>query len=116
MFKSKFKKGVNLKSKLKKGDNVKVISGKSKGHVGRIIAMMPNKDSALVEGAAIVTRHTKPNAQYPEGGIIKKESPIHLSNLMLVDSTGVASRIFVKLDKKTGKKNRYFKKTGKIVK
>ncbi len=105
-----------MKSKFKKGDNVKVLCGKSKGHVGRIIAMMPSKGVAIVEGAAIVSRHTKPNAQHQEGGIIKKESPIHLSNLMLVDSKGSASKIGIKFDEKTGKKHRYFKKTGQIVK
>ena len=105
-----------LKIKLKKGDTVKVITGKSKGHVGRIIDVNPDKGVALVEGASIVSRHTKPNANNPEGGIIKKESPINLSNLMLVDSKGNASRVGVKFDKKTGKKNRYFKKTGEIIK
>ena len=102
--------------KLKKGDNVKVITGKSKGHVGRIISVNPTKSVAFVEGANMVSRHTKPNSQNPDGGIIKKESSINLSNLMLVDSKGNASRIGVKIDKKTGKKNRYFKKTGEIVK
>ena len=105
-----------MKSKFKKGDNVKVMCGKSKGHVGRIIAMMPSKGVAYVEGAAIVSRHTKPNAQHQEGGIIKKESSINLSNLMLVDSKGNPSKIGIKIDKKTGKKNRYFKKTGEIIK
>ena len=105
-----------LKIKLKKGDTVKVITGKSKGHIGRIIDVNPNKWVALVEGASIVSRHTKPNSSNPEGGIIKKESPINLSNLMLVDSKGNASRVGVKFDKKTGKKNRYFKKTGEIIK
>jgi len=105
-----------MKSKFKKGDNVKVMCGKSKGHVGRIISMMPSKGVAYVEGAAIVSRHTKPNAQHQEGGIIKKESPIHLSNLMLVDTKGNHSRLGVKFDEKTGKKHRYFKKTGQIVK
>tara|TARA_Y100000994_G_scaffold243916_1_gene242939 strand:+ start:329 stop:565 length:237 start_codon:yes stop_codon:yes gene_type:complete len=78
--------------------------------------MMPSKGVAYVEGAAIVSRHTKPNAQHQEGGIIKKESPIHLSNLMLVDTKGNHSRLGVKFDEKTGKKHRYFKKTGQIVK
>lgn len=105
-----------MKSKFKKGDNVKVMCGKSKGHVGRIISMMPSKGVAYVEGAAIVSRHTKPNAQHQDGGIIKKESPIHLSNLMLVDTKGNHSRVGVKFDEKTGKKHRYFKKTGQIVK
>ena len=104
------------KLKLKKGDSVKVICGKSKGHVGRIISIFPNKGVAVVEGANIVTKHSKPNTDTPDGGIIKKESPINLSNLMLVDSKGNASKIGVKIDQKTGKKNRYFKKTGEIVK
>ena len=105
-----------FKTKLKKGDNVKVIVGKSKGHIGRIISIVPTKGVAFVEGANIVNRHTKPNSQYPDGGIIKKEGPINLSNLMLVDSKGNASRVGVKFDKKTGKKNRYFKKSGEIIK
>tara|TARA_B100001250_G_C19730894_1_gene758445 strand:+ start:730 stop:1050 length:321 start_codon:yes stop_codon:yes gene_type:complete len=105
-----------LKSKIKKGDTVKVITGKSKGHVGRVISMNPAKFVAFVEGANMVSRHTKPNAKNQEGGILKKESPINLSNLMLVDSKGNASRIGFKIDKKTGKKNRYFKKTGDILK
>lgn len=96
------------KLKLKKGDNVKVICGKSKGHIGRIISMFPEKGVALVEGANIVTRHTKPNTDTPDGGIIKKEAPIRLSNLMLVNSKGVASRTGIKIDKKTGKKKQIF--------
>ena len=102
--------------KLKKGDNVKVITGKSKGHIGRIISILPDKGVALIEGANMVSRHTKPNSENPDGGIIKKEAPINLSNLMLVDSKGNASRLGVKIDKKSGKKNRYFKKSGAIVK
>ena len=105
-----------LKTKIKKGDTVKVMVGKSKGHIGRVIAMSPSKAVAFVEGANIVNRHTKPNSKYPDGGIIKKEAPIHLSNLMLVDSKGVASRIGIKMDKKTGKRNRFLKKTGEILK
>ena len=105
-----------LKTKLKKGDNVKVTTGKSKGHIGRIISMDPSKSVAFVEGANMVSRHTKPNSQHPDGGIIKKESAINLSNLMLVDSKGNASKIGVKFDKKTGKKNRYFKKSGEVIK
>ena len=105
-----------FKTKLKKGDNVKVMVGKSKGHIGRIISMSPNKGVAFVEGANIVSRHTKPNSEYPEGGIIKKEGPINLSNLMMVDSKGNTSKIGVKFDKKTGKKNRYFKKSGEVIK
>ena len=78
--------------------------------------VFPDKSVALIEGANMVSRHTKPNSENPDGGIIKKEAPINLSNLMLVDSKGKASRTGIKIDKKTGKKNRYFKKTGEIVK
>ncbi len=104
------------KLKLKKGDNVKVICGKSKGHIGRIISMLPSKGVAVVEGANIVTKHSKPNTDTPEGGIIKKEAAISISNLIMVDNKGNTSRIGVKIDKKTGKRNRYFKTTGEIVK
>ena len=105
-----------FKSRLKKGDNVKVITGKSKGHVGRIISMSPSKGVAWVEGANIVSRHTKPNNENSDGGIIKKEAPINTSNLMMVNSKGQASRLGVKIDKKTGKKVRYFKNSGEIIK
>ena len=63
------------KLKLKKGDNVKIITGKSKGHVGRIISVFPNKGVALVEGANMVSRHTKPNSDNPDGGLLKKKLP-----------------------------------------
>tara|TARA_B100000945_G_scaffold308719_1_gene298754 strand:+ start:4126 stop:4446 length:321 start_codon:yes stop_codon:yes gene_type:complete len=104
------------KLKFKKGDNVKITTGRSKGHVGRIISMFPKKSVALIEGANLVSRHTKPNSENPDGGIIKKEAPIHLSNLMLVDGKGNASKVGVKIDKKTGKKSKYFKTTGEIIK
>tara|TARA_B100001250_G_C19671314_1_gene731599 strand:- start:273 stop:593 length:321 start_codon:yes stop_codon:yes gene_type:complete len=104
------------KLKFKKGDNVKITTGRSKGHVGRIISMFPKKAVALIEGANLVSRHTKPNSENPDGGIIKKEAPIHLSNLMLVDGKGNASKVGVKIDKKTGKKSKYFKTTGEIIK
>ncbi len=93
-----------------------MICGKSKGHIGRIISMLPSKGVAVVEGANIVTKHSKPNTDTPEGGIIKKEAAISISNLMMVDNKGNTSRIGVKIDKKTGKRNRYFKTTGEIVK
>tara|TARA_B100000902_G_scaffold380336_1_gene415616 strand:+ start:614 stop:934 length:321 start_codon:yes stop_codon:yes gene_type:complete len=105
-----------VKLKIKLGDSVKVISGKSKGHVGRVISMIIDKNRAFVEGANMVSRHTKPNAKNQEGGIIKKESSIHISNLMLVDSKGNPSKVGVKFDTKTGQKQRYFKKTGELLK
>jgi large subunit ribosomal protein L24 len=70
---------------IKKGDQVKVISGNHKGKQGQVLEVIGDKDRALVESVNIVKRHTKPSAQFPEGGIIEKEGSIHISNLMKVD-------------------------------
>lgn len=79
---------------IKKGDTVRVISGKYKGASGRVLTIFPKNDRALVEGVNIVKKHQKPRSQEQPGGIIEKEMPIHLSNLMLVDpKTGRAGRI-----------------------
>src|SRR5574344_521899 len=96
---------------IKKGDIVKVIAGDSKGKTGKVLKVEVEKYRALVEGLNMVSKHTKPNAKNPQGGIVKQEAPIHISNLMVVDSKGVASRIGRKLDEK-GKLVRYSKKTG----
>ncbi len=101
---------------IKKGDTVMVISGESKGQQGRVLEVVRSKYRALVEGVNMVSKHTKPNAQYPNGGIIKKEAPIHISNLMLVDPTsGNPSRIGRKLND-NGKLVRYSKKSGEEIK
>jgi large subunit ribosomal protein L24 len=73
---------------IKKGDQVKVISGNHKGKQGQVLEVIGSKSRALVESVNIVKRHTKPSAQFPEGGIIEKEGSIHISNLMLVDASG----------------------------
>ncbi len=73
------------KLKIKKGDTVIVITGESKGQKGRVLEVIRDKERAIVEGVNMVSKHTKPNAQYPQGGIIKKEAAVHLSNLMIVD-------------------------------
>lgn len=73
------------KTHIKKGDNVLVIAGTYKGKEGRVIEVIRDNDRALVQGINMIKRHTKPNAQYPDGGIINKEAPIHLSNLMYLD-------------------------------
>lgn len=70
---------------IKKGDQVKVISGNHKGNKGQVLEIKGDKNRALVEGVNIVKRHTKPSAQFPEGGIIEKEGTIHISNLMIID-------------------------------
>lgn len=101
---------------VKKGDTVFVISGEYKGQQGRVLEVLRNKSRAIVEGMNLVSKHTKPNAQNPQGGIIKKEAPVHLSNLLLVDpSTGEPSRIGRKLNDK-GKLVRFAKKSGEEIK
>jgi len=101
---------------IKKGDMVYVISGESKGHQGRVLSVLVKQQRAIVEGANMVSRHTKPNSKNPQGGIIKKEAPIHISNLMLVDpATGKPTRIGRRLNDQ-GKLVRYSKKSGEEIK
>ena len=73
------------KMHIKKGDTVYVLAGEDKGKTGRVLAVQREKDRAIVEGVNMVTKATKPSAQHPQGGLIKKEAPIHISNLNLVD-------------------------------
>ncbi|MCX7744656.1 MAG: 50S ribosomal protein L24 [Flavobacteriales bacterium] len=104
-----------VKLKLKKGDKVVVISGEHKGQQGIILSVDREKNRATVEGVNMIYRHTKPSAQFPDGGIIKKEAPIHISNLMLLTpKNGTASRVGRKVEE--GKIVRYAKKTGEILK
>jgi len=105
-----------MKKKLhiKKGDTVKILSGESRGETGRVLAVYPKKERALVEGQNMITKHNKPSTNSPQGGIEKKEAPIHISNLMVVDSKGVASRIGRKPGE-NGKLMRYSKKTGEEI-
>lgn len=82
------------KLKIKKGDLVKVIAGDSKGSQGKILEVILEKGRAIVEGANMVSKHTKPNAAKPNGGITKMEAAIHISNLMLVDpKSGKPTRV-----------------------
>jgi large subunit ribosomal protein L24 len=107
-----------MRSKLhiKKGETVFVNAGEYKGQKGRVLDVFVDKKLAIVEGINLVSKHTKPNAQYPQGGIIKKEAPIHISNLMPVDpSSGEPTRIGRKISDK-GKRIRYSKKSGEEVK
>ncbi len=93
-----------------------VITGESKGQKGRVLEVDRNKDRAIVEGVNMVLKHTKPKTKTPQGGIIKKEAPIHLSNLMLIDpSTGKPTRIGRKLNGKN-KLVRFSKKSGEEIK
>ena len=110
------KKNKQPKLHIRKGDTVKVIAGNSRGKNGKVLEVLPAKGRAFVEGVNIVTKHVKPSATNPEGGIEKTEASIHLSNLMLVDpATGEATRIGRKADE-NGKQQRYSKKTGEIIK
>ena len=108
---------MSKKLHIKKGDAVIVISGEYKGQQGKVLEVFPAKSRAIVEGVNMVSKHTKPNSENPQGGIIKKEAPIHISNLLLVDpSSGEATRIGRRLDEKTNKLVRYSKKSGEEIK
>ena len=101
---------------IKKGDTVIVISGEHKGQKGRVLEIISKKQRAIVEGVNLISKHTKPNAESPQGGIIKKEAPIHISNLLNVDPTsGKKTRIGRKLDDKNNLV-RYAKKSGEEIK
>ena len=104
-----------VKLKLKTGDVVRVMRGRSKGKEGKIIEVDVAKQRALVEGVNLVRKHEKPNAKSPQGGIIEKEAPIHISNLMLLVG-GKPSRIGRKENAETGKMERYSKKTKETIK
>ncbi len=107
---------MNKKFHIKKGDTVYVNSGEYKGQTGKVLEVLREKERAIVEGVNMVSKHTKPNAENPQGGIVKKEAPIHMSNLQVVDPTsGKATRIGRRLndDKKLV---RYSKKSGEEIK
>jgi large subunit ribosomal protein L24 len=107
---------MQIKVKIKKGDTVKVIAGDAKGQQGKVLTVDREAYRALVEGVNMVSKHSKPNASSPNGGIVKKEATIHISNLMLVDpSSGNPTRV----GRKTGEKNklvRFSKKSGEVIK
>jgi large subunit ribosomal protein L24 len=103
------------KLKIKKNDLVRVMSGNSKGKEGKVLSIDRKKLRALVEGVNLVSRHTKPNSKSPQGGIVKKEASIHISNLMVVEG-GNITRIGRRLDEKTGKMVRYSKKSNEVIK
>ena len=101
---------------VKKGDEVIVIAGNYKGTKGKVLEVLPKKDKVIVEGVNFVHKHTKPNKEHQEGGIIKKEAPIHISNVLPVDpKTGKPTRIGRKV-LEDGKIVRYSKKSGEELK
>ncbi len=105
-----------MKLHVKKGDTVKVLAGNDKGSTGKVLVVYPKDNRAIVEGLNKIKKHTKPNPRNTQGGIIEREAPIHISNLMVVDSKGKATRIGRRLDEKTNKLVRYSKKTGEVIK
>ncbi|MEJ2003454.1 MAG: 50S ribosomal protein L24 [Cyclobacteriaceae bacterium] len=110
------KKNKQSKLHIRKGDTVKIIAGNSKGKQGQVLEVNREKRRAFVEGVNVVTKHVKPSATNPEGGIEKTEASIHISNLMLVDpATGEATRTGRKVNDKN-KLQRYSKKTGEFIK
>lgn len=100
---------------IKKGDTVCVLAGDDKGKTGRVLSIKAKENRAIVEGINMVSKSTKPSAKHPQGGIIKMEAPIHLSNLNVVDpKTGKPTRVGFK--KVEGKTVRYSKKSGEEIK
>ncbi|WP_307510219.1 50S ribosomal protein L24 [Paraclostridium ghonii] len=98
--------------RVKKGDTVVVIAGKDKGKKGTVTKVFTKTNKVLVEGVNVITKHQKPTAVNPQGGIINKEAPIHISNVMPVDpETGKGTR--VRFEVKDGKKVRVSVKSGK---
>ena len=93
-----------------------VISGNHKGQSGRVLMVDTEKYRAIVEGVNLVSKHTRPNADNPKGGIVKKEAAVHMSNLQLIDKSGKPTRIGRKIEEKSGKSVRYSKKTGEVIK
>jgi large subunit ribosomal protein L24 len=108
------KKDNKAKLRIKKDDRVTVIAGDDKGKTGRVIEIVTSTNRAIVEGVNIISRHTKPNAQNQQGGIIKKEAPVSISNLKVMDKSGTPTRVGRKKNEE-GKTVRYSKKSGEII-
>jgi large subunit ribosomal protein L24 len=104
------------KMKIKKGDTVMVISGNYKGTQGKVLFVNVDKQRAVVEGINMISKHTKPNAENPKGGIVQKEGYVHVSNLKMIDGAGNPTRVGRKIDEKSNKSVRYSKKTGEVIK
>lgn len=104
-----------IKLHIKKGDNVIVIAGNDKGKTGKVLKVLPSENRAVVEGVNMVSKHTKPNTKAPQGGIIKQEAPINISNISLIDpQSGKATRVGYRME--GDKKIRYAKKSGEEIK
>uniref|UniRef100_A0A7C4AJX1 Large ribosomal subunit protein uL24 n=1 Tax=Thermodesulfovibrio aggregans TaxID=86166 RepID=A0A7C4AJX1_9BACT len=101
--------------RIKKGDTVLILSGKDKDKKGRILVVMPKKEKVIVEGVNIIKKHQKPSRKYPQGGIIEKEHPIHISKVLLIcpkcdKPTRIGARFL-----EDGRKVRICKKCGEVI-
>ena len=102
------------KLKIKSGDSVKVIAGDHKNSEGKVLKVLSEKNKAIVEGVNMVSKHMKPTSQNPQGGIVKKEAAIHISNLALIDpKSGEATRIGYRIE--DNKKVRFSKKSNEVI-
>jgi large subunit ribosomal protein L24 len=102
------------KLKIKSGDLVRVIAGDHKGQEGKVLRVLRDKNKAVVEGINMVSKHTKPSAQNPQGGIVKKEAPMHISNLALVDAKSKSvTKVGFKVE--GDKKVRFSKKSNQVL-
>lgn len=101
------------KFKIKTGDTVQVITGDNKGTEGKVLKIFKDKNKAVVEGVNMVKKHTKPSAKNPQGGIVEKEAPIHISNLSLLTKKGETTRVGYKLE--GDKKVRFSKKSNEVI-
>ncbi len=103
-----------MKLKIKTGDTVQIISGDHKGSEGKVIRVLRDRNKAIIEGVNMVSKHEKPSAKNPQGGITKKEAPIHISNLALIDpKSGEATRVGYEV--RDGVKVRVSKKSNEVV-
>lgn len=103
-----------IKLKIKSGDIVRVIAGDHKGSEGKVLRVLRDKNKAIVEGVNMVSKHTKPSATNPQGGIVKKEAALHISNIQLVDSkTNETTKVAYRIE--GDKKVRVSKKTNQVL-
>ena len=99
---------------IKKGDTVYINAGNDKGKTGKVLQVLRDKDRVIVEGVNMVSKHTKPNPQHPQGGIVKQEASIHISNVQLMDASGKPVKVGFRME--GDKKVRYAKTTGEEIK
>jgi large subunit ribosomal protein L24 len=103
-----------IKLKIKSGDTVRVIAGDHKGSEGKVLRVYREKNKAIVEGVNMVSKHTKPSAKNPQGGIVKKEAPLHISNIALIDpKSKQPTRVGIKVE--GDKKVRFSKKSNQVL-